>query len=296
MMTDTPEFVRWAIERPCPLRDVDHWQDPERTERQLRALRAYSEAVAEDRVFEGICVEPAASRGLCDLAAVKGFRAAEILDTYGGGQFVESQCGDCPANGKKVHQRDALAGCYGLFELDTLSGGTFRQDVDSVIAQLGIDEEYRAAFQSTTPRWYGFWINSPLAVAQVRLLLQIFSALAEFRADYAERLRDFLSALQASLDAHLPLHVTLVPRGHADASIWTTASHCPRCKAAQAAWVHRCGACGQMGHANPPRKRRARGDRPYWPLQSFLGRDNVEPFLQRYLAYNASSVLRKTSQ
>ena len=42
---NTPEFLIWALEYACPIRGFQNGSDPERTERQLRAARAVSEAI-----------------------------------------------------------------------------------------------------------------------------------------------------------------------------------------------------------------------------------------------------------
>ena len=70
---DTPEFLVWAIEHTCPSADMQDGSDPERTERQLRAARAVSDARREGRVFEGLCVNPP-----------DGFRIDDALAVYGG--------------------------------------------------------------------------------------------------------------------------------------------------------------------------------------------------------------------
>src|SRR5262245_14654978 len=100
---DTPEFLVWAIEYTCPIRGSQDGSDPERTERQLRARRAVSEARRCGRVFEGLCVEPP-----------NGFRVDEALAVYGGAKAVERACGECPANAMAEMEAGALAGCYGI--------------------------------------------------------------------------------------------------------------------------------------------------------------------------------------
>src|SRR5437868_3516487 len=98
---DTPEFLVWAIEYTCPIRGQQDGRDPERTERQLRAARAVSEARRDGRIFEGFCVDPP-----------NGFRIADALGIYSGLDVVEQTCGSCPANG--VKESAGLAGCFGL--------------------------------------------------------------------------------------------------------------------------------------------------------------------------------------
>src|SRR3954466_13708392 len=90
----TPEFLVWAIERHCPLRQIAGFADPERTERHLRALRAYSDASAQGRIFEGICVEADANPS--QRYATCGFRVEEALTLYGGLESAATACGECP--------------------------------------------------------------------------------------------------------------------------------------------------------------------------------------------------------
>src|SRR5262245_30001266 len=89
----TPEFVRWALARACPLREFDKWDHPEQVERRLRPLRSYAEAAAEGRVFEGICVSREVSPSGSDWLSATGFRASEVLDAYGGHGYVQDLCG-----------------------------------------------------------------------------------------------------------------------------------------------------------------------------------------------------------
>src|SRR6476620_1026771 len=110
----TPEFLVWAIERRCPLRQIAGFEDPERTERHLRTLRAYSDAVAQGRIFEGICIEaddPPQQFGL------RGFRVAEALTLYGGLEGAAAACRDCSANAANQANPDSLAGSFGMVPL-----------------------------------------------------------------------------------------------------------------------------------------------------------------------------------
>jgi hypothetical protein len=282
MIGDTPEFVRWAIERPCPLRDSPRWQDPERTERQLRPLRAYSDAVTERRVFEGICVaEPSAGNRALGSSA-KGFRASEILDAYGGEHSVESWCGNCPANVSRAQDGLGLAGCYGWFELASFAD-QLHAAIEEFIEADGLQDEFAAAFLPTKPRWYGLWVDSRPRDDQLRLLERLLIGVANRSWQFAQRLRTFLPAVRVSLAEQLPLHVALLPLGHATSVSWTVAAHCPRCRAAWVTAARHCRVCGRTGGPNAARTRHARGDRPYLRLERFLGREHVDPFLTRYL-------------
>ena len=58
MQGKTPEFIRWALAQECPLRDFPNWTDPNKTERHLRAIRVYQNAMKQGRVLNGLVVEP----------------------------------------------------------------------------------------------------------------------------------------------------------------------------------------------------------------------------------------------
>jgi len=274
----TPEFVRWALPQPCPLREIDRWEDPEQTERQLRPLRAYCEAVAEGRLFEGICVDAAVTD---DPAAAKGFLATEILDAYGGTDQVQSLCRSCPANALKKIDDRMLAGCYGMFELAGREE-SLQAVIEAVVVENNLDAELRQAFLPTMPRWNGLWADSPLEPQQVQLLARLLSAVVERDTTFAELLRDVLAALQVARQAKLQLHVAFVPKGEVVGEKWIVAAHCARCRTAWREASRRCVVCNTAGPPQPSRRRNVRGNRPYWRLSGFLGPENVEPFLERY--------------
>jgi hypothetical protein len=283
--TATPEFVRWAIAQPCPLREFEGWQDPEQVERRLRPLRSYCEAVAEGRLFEGICVAsavtPSAVADGFGLNEAKGFRAAEVLAAYGGEQFVSETCGGCPANARLQAEPRALVGCYGHMEFSGLD--RLHADLESVAVELGLQTALATEFPITTPLWYGLWIQSPPREKQLALLAQLFAHLAARDKAYCARLDHFLAAIRICLERQLPIHLTLVPRGEYTATKWTIVAHCRRCKAPWPGASRRCAVCGQIGRPEPSKRRNVRGERPYWRLAGFLGPANVAPFLKRYL-------------
>jgi len=84
----TPEFVQWAIELPCPLRDIEDWTSPERTESLLRAIRAARSAQIERRVMDGICVEPLELDQTTRIETVKAFQINEVFKVFGGEEEV----------------------------------------------------------------------------------------------------------------------------------------------------------------------------------------------------------------
>ena len=144
----TPEFLVWAIEEPCPLRQIAGFENPERTERHLRTLRAYSDAAAERRIFEGICFEPAADplKG----NGKNGFRVADALSLYGGLKTAEESCCKCPANALKQTKSRNLAGCFGMVPLPAKETEV-HSAVEAAIDRLGLRANVKASFSSTTP-------------------------------------------------------------------------------------------------------------------------------------------------
>src|SRR5436190_13983594 len=145
----TPEFLVWSLERRCELRQIAGFEDSERTERHLRTLRAYSEAAAEGRVFEGICVQPP-----------DGFRAGDGLSLYGGLEAAKKACFDCPANTPQLESHSNLAGCFGIVPL--IQEQKVHLAMDAAIQDLGWQQELTSLFPSTSPSWYGLWMHSPL--------------------------------------------------------------------------------------------------------------------------------------
>src|SRR5687768_12377597 len=103
---NTPEFLLWSIDYACSLRKLVLPDEPEKTERHLRSARAYSDAVRERRVFEGVCVAPPLA-----------FLAEETLSIYGGLPSIEIACYGCPANAVAARDHRSLAGCYGILPL-----------------------------------------------------------------------------------------------------------------------------------------------------------------------------------
>lgn len=123
----TPAFVRWAIERPCPLRPIGSPRFVDGTFRYLRSLRELSVAVAESRCVDGFGIHPDAfaTDGLrSSPEQIEGFDVDEIVAPFGGRDAVQSACGSCAANvvqlGKAqpedstIERLTGLVGCYGF--------------------------------------------------------------------------------------------------------------------------------------------------------------------------------------
>ncbi|MGI8982365.1 MAG: hypothetical protein ACR2FY_24300 [Pirellulaceae bacterium] len=287
----TPEFLVWAIERRCSLRQIAGFEDPERTERHLRTLRAYSDAVAEGRVFGGICVEPEVRSSRLQPAdnplkrvTANGFRVDDALSLYGGHSATETACRDCPANAVLKEHPNSLAGCFGMVPLPP-DEAEVHAAVEEAIDRLNLRANVETNFPRTKPAWYGLWMRSPLDAPRALLLKFILRNAGGSDPGYVRAMNEMILGLSAAYEHALPLYVRLYPRGEVRGTWWNLVSHCQAC---HSPWPDPqsvvCLTCGYVGHPASPLKRRARGTRPYRPLERMLGKVKAEDFLRRYEA------------
>ena len=288
----TPQFVRWAIEQPCELRDLELDRLPETTFGQLRSIREASRGLLEGRVFEGICVHPSVDRQTPP-NEVRAFPIGEIVDLVGGNERLNRCCGNCPANAA-VDDEIGWAGCYGWLpaDLDWQPAPTppkskananefanLERSLSRIIEQ-DLKLEYEREFDPSCHGWFGLWRRSPLNTQQLAVVRQTLEAyVSKFTA--AEPITHLLDATRRCASANLNLHVELVPPGHSDGVCWTIMAHCPDCKCTR--WVdHFCEGCGRQGSFIPARKQKVLGLRPYLLLESVLGADQTELFVNRF--------------
>ena len=273
---DTPEFLIWALEFSCPIRGFQDGSDAERTERQLRAARAVSDALGEDRVFEGFCVDPP-----------DGFRIDSALEIYGGLSAIQQACRDCPANALAQRVPGKVAGCYGVVPLPD-DPRPVHSAVERGIEKACPRTDWSTLCVETTPRWYGLWIESPIEAERLLVRYRVLAAATIDDRTCQSAIAELLVALNTAFDAGCRLHVQLFPRGRVEGPWWRLAPHCPRCKAPWGeAGARRCQTCALEGNQAPERKRRARGRRPYYPLSRLLGEQEAAEFLVRYQVYRA---------
>lgn len=267
----TPEFLVWSLEQCCELRRIAGFEDPERTERHLRTLKAYSEGAIEGRVFEGICASPP-----------HGFQVDDALSLYGGLTAAEAACRDCPANALRKENANSLAGCFGMVGLPNHEK-VLHNAVDEAIDRLNMRANVAANFPVTKPAWYGFWMRSPLDAPRALLLKFILRSVGGSEPGYVKAISQMVLGLSAAYEHNLPLHVRLYPRGEVSGVWWNLVPHCQNC---HAPWPEsqdeQCQVCGYIGRPASPPKRRARGTRPYWPLERMLGKEKAAEFLVRY--------------
>lgn len=273
----TPEFLIWALEHTCAVRGFQNGSDPERTERQLRAARAISDAEHEGRVWEGLAVWPP-----------RGFRISSALDFFGGDELVRAACQHCLVNVLVDSNPASLAGCYGMVVLP-LDPAPFHAACDVAAQQSSLEAENFII--PTTPAWYGLWMSGPLTGSAAGQRLHVLRRVVPAAAAMVRGLADLLSALELAQRREIRLHVIVYPAGKVTSGNWQLAPHCPRCHADwETASRQKCRACGCESAAADVRKRKARGLRPYVPLSSLLGSEQAAAaFLLRYDEFQSSS-------
>lgn len=249
-ITSTPEFLCWAIERQCPLRESLPVNQPEKVERHLRSARYTAEARAEGRVDNDLATSSDGTLA---------FRVSDALAIFGGETLVRETCAACPANALSAIRSPSYAGCYGLFPVPEPREAFWQRTQNSA--------RDNQLFRPTQFLWYGWWLQSPLSAAQLTYLATNLSAISsepEFAGDAA--LRELTLAAQVCVQQNFALSVQLFPRGEIDGLWWNLVPHCEICKAEWQAGDSRCEMCGQTRFPASPRKRRVRGTRPYRPI------------------------------
>jgi hypothetical protein len=279
----TPPFLLWSLEQTCSIRGFEDGTEPERVERQLRAVRSAADAMREGRVCDGIALAPP-----------RGFHIERTLAMYGGLATIQATCANCPANvlpepAHAASHHTRFAGCFGLVPLP----------YNIAERTSGNDWKVEELFPATNPPWYGLWMASPLtteqAAAMVPRITKLADELSRDSCQAASELTLLASALQRTAESELRLHVRLSPPGRVDRGWWRLDPHCPRC---QGPWTGKhparspgishkareCPACGYIGQPAPDKKRRARGPRPYLMLDRLLGETEARALLAKFAA------------
>lgn len=305
----TPQFVRWAISHDCPFRDVDADNLPDRTFRQLRGVREFSQAKADSRVFEDYCIHPKAVSDAPERA--RGFHRNEVLAALGEQEFISQTCRQCPANAISDFRSHVWAGCYGVlaatsgFDFETLviSSVDFdnleshpiyqpgRFDFVELVEQAFDELDLKVAdnlFPLTSPRWFGVWTGGRLGQSQLRVLGEVLEFVIRHclsqdavSAEFNEIVQ-LKCAVERCIKFELKLSVELVPPGHSDGLTWIINSHCPNCKMSMSEKMDQCLVCGRVGHPHGIRKSRVLGSRPYVNLEGVLGKKKTVELLMRF--------------
>ena len=300
----TPQFVRWAIAHPCPLRSLTDENLPDHSFRQLRSLREFSVGRSEGRVIDGVCVHGTASSSNPDQA--RGFFAAEILDAHGDESFVDSCCSSCPANAIQDRRADVWAGCYGWlpdnpeFQFNVSQQAIESRPIpddpesdrivvmlDQAVTALGLDDTADTLFKKTLPRWYGIWRQKQFAGQELDFLRKVFSHVAGCFESPPADVADFVAALRRCAEQNLVLHTELVPPGFSDGTTWQISGYCPDCRCeSKSVGQQKCPACKRYGHPHEIRKSKVLGLRPYVFLNGVIGESKTVELLGKLESTN----------
>ncbi len=248
-METTPPFLAWALEQACPLRNIDRWQEPERTERHLRAVVEYGRGVREDRIVADVCLGPECLDPSTPVSACTGFKIEDALSMFGGKSGVLLACSGCPANVRSESRfAPGLTGCHALLPLPQLADWT---------------SEARCA-------WYSLCARSPWQRTSVENL-QVFSLVfgQAFPTDRQSEEFHFAAALNCCLEQSIPLHVRMFPAGRIEGRRWILPEMCMAC-GAQWQGLAACAWCGSATSSGGEKKRHVRGRRPFLPLLRFV--------------------------
>lgn len=290
----TPQFVRWAIAHPCPLRELDLEALPETTFRQLRAARALSDGFKDGRIFEGVCVHPTVDMKTSAETA-RGFPIDEVFEVFGSEQVLDECCGTCPANALGSGTRK-WAGCYGwlpsssTWDINTASepnndGAPPCEDLPQMFEdaiKLNHLEPYKLAFENHVNFWHGIWQPLVLSGTRLRVLREVLEDLFVSKSEPGSHFEHLVNAIKCCVESELSLHVELVPRGYSDGSHWTIVSNCPDCKAAQEPGIKTCSGCGRVGSPAESRKLKVLGFHPFLLLRHLWGLETTSNFVERY--------------
>jgi hypothetical protein len=300
--TPTPEFLIWAIELRCHLRDIEGFEQPERTDRQLRAVRAVSDARHERREFEGLCIARSAGELAIPSHAASGVEAAspastrqslpqavrvtDALQLFGDASTIEHACRDCPANAEQRVDPQSWAGCYGIVPLPQ-DAPAFHAAIHSAIDHRQASDILSQSFRATQPAWYGLWLRTKVDPASAKVLTPIIQAAAASlematRPIDTSALRAFARGLTVTATTDLPMNVSLYPRGSVIGRWWQLEPSCPNCRATLSEPATHCPVCTWSGRQGTPPKRRSRGTRPYRPFSDIVGPAEAEALLERY--------------
>jgi hypothetical protein len=288
----TPAFLRWSLTVECPFRDTDAKSLPDAAFRELRSLRAIAVGEVEERIFDGICVHPAAAD--VATAEVKGFPVQEVYHAYGGSDSANSTCQNCVANvpisqieleGDLKHSK---AGCFGWLPFgDHIEGARgFSQLMVSGESSLkNIVEEFEAAaksvegpcpFPRTDPLWYGVWSCGDFSAEQLKYLVRICEKV-ESKAIAWQRVA---RAVKLANDHDVRFVCALTPPGNSNGTHWRIESHCLACGFART--KSPCRACGELSPPQAARKTKVLGLRPYLNLVSIIGKEATVSIVERY--------------
>ena len=287
--TETPLFLIWAILKSCSIKesfDFDNENGPDllALERTFRPLRCLTEAKAEGRTSGDLCILQPKSQRPTELDAIKGFSASEILEGFGGDEFVQFHCHRCAANVYSVEQMDSVescefkgvAGCYGYLQSEYDENRLFSR------WQARIDYQLYKVWERENLEAHG-----TLSILQrERLEKLLLDKNGGFVNSDAHSLYLALKACEETGD-RLQIHV--VPQSLIVDRNWIVPQHCSNCYLTLEKWKGSCPRCRSTAAPVSMRKRLLRGDRPYWPLVRFLGKVGTEQLANKYFVSETES-------
>lgn len=277
----TPAFARWSLSLNCDFREqASDPFDPIAVERELRPLQEASLARAEGRIVDGLAIERNDWKRLKDRDAsgspnsIGGFSIEEILDYYGGEDSADAICPGCPANTGE-ESGSPWAGCFGLL---MPANDQSPAQLDAALEASRSADLLDAAFPATRPRWFGWWIDSEWSASQTQAFLAALEPTSSSGTSLESLLAGsdaFREALVRSQRHGLAVRVAAFPPGRIEGRDWIVDAHCPRCKAPAEATAKFCRVCRRAGGMFPARVRKARGERPYHPLDKLISRERI---------------------
>ncbi|MEC9093593.1 MAG: hypothetical protein VX438_12850 [Planctomycetota bacterium] len=291
-MTRTPLFLIWAINLDCSVREAFNTEEQDLLylERILRPLRSLAMATREHRTIDDLCILQESTDSFQEIDQVKGFLASEILDSFGGEPFLDQNCRGCaanlygPINGNQPCQatfKRQFAGCYGYCQsayenLDLFAEWDLLLKSTAGIKQFGPDFRLHHLWQTEELGSQG-----QLNTAQKNHFLQLLRW-TEKQGLQNTDISSFATAIETAIQCNLEILVQLIPAGINDGIKWMLPQHCFNCIASLTHWTGQCPHCGSCATPNPPRKRNLRGDRPYFPIQNFLGAKKASEIARQY--------------
>jgi hypothetical protein len=306
----TPAFIRWALEHPCELRDLEVDNLADGTFRQLRAVRELSGGIEQERVFDGFCLAAdtakAAKANTAVASEALAFPVEEVVDLFGDAESISDLCHQCPANcalpqTSIAENQSRWAGCFGWLvtdlnysfdpavEMKSIVKPCLITRVNEICKKEGVAELFRAAAVArnlptkATP-FYTFWQSKWVDPELLPLMASVFGEAAR-AADQHFELAKFAQACQRGLDHNLRLFVELVPRGVSDGIHWCRNAACSRCGFDVMETQERtnpCPGCGTDAPVGHFRKSRVLGRRPFLHLEKIISAAATEDLLARY--------------
>jgi hypothetical protein len=306
----TPAFIRWAIARPCELRDIEVDNLADGTFRQLRTLRELSEGIEQRRVVDGFCLAAdtvkAAEADAVEPSDVLAFPIEEVFDLFGDAESISNLCHQCPANcilpsTQLSEHQTRWAGCFGWLATDlnysfdpAVEVGTLRQSclIERVnrICETGESAEFFHSITvgrnlpSKAQPFYTFWQSNCVEPDMLPLLGKVFGEVARAVEQHSE-LNRFAVACQRASEHQMGLFVELVPRGYSDGIHWRRNAACVRCGFDVPENEKRdnpCPGCGTDAPLGHFRKSKVLGRRPFLHLEKIISADGTRDLINRY--------------